>query len=66
MEMGQITPPVGVVVFALSGVAKGIPMETIFRGIFPFVGLIIVGVIIVTIFPDMATLLPYWMMGPEV
>jgi len=65
MEMGQITPPVGVVVFALAGVAKGIPMETIFRGIFPFVGLIIVGVIIITFFPELATWLPYLLMGRE-
>jgi tripartite ATP-independent transporter DctM subunit len=65
MEMGQITPPVGVVVFALSGVAKGIPMETIFKGIVPFVGLILVGLAILTLFPNLATWLPYLMMGPE-
>ncbi|MCH5276276.1 MAG: TRAP transporter large permease subunit [Desulfovibrionaceae bacterium] len=65
MEMGQITPPVGVVVFALSGVAKGIPMETIFRGIVPFVAIMIVGVILVTVFPGIATWLPYSIMGPE-
>lgn len=66
MEMGQITPPVGVVVFALAGVAKGVPMEEIFKGVFPFVGLIILGTIIVTVFPDLATWLPYTMMGPEI
>ena len=66
MEMGQITPPVGVVVFALSGVAKGIPMETIFKGITPFVLMIILGVILVTFFPAIATWLPYTLMGPEV
>lgn len=65
MEMGQITPPVGVVVFALAGVAKGIPMETIFKGIVPFVVLMIVGVILVTAFPSLATWLPYSIMGPE-
>lgn len=65
MEMGQITPPVGVVVFSLSGVAEGIPMETIFRGVIPFVGLMIAGVAIMTLFPDLATWLPYLMMGPE-
>lgn len=65
MEMGQITPPVGVVVFALAGVAKGISMETIFRGIVPFVALMIVGVILVTVFPGLATWLPYSIMGPE-
>lgn len=66
MEMGQITPPVGVVVFALAGVAKGVPMETIFRGIVPFVGMILFGVLLITLVPDLATWLPYKMMGPEV
>lgn len=66
MEMGQITPPVGVVVFALSGVAQNISMETIFKGIVPFVILIIIGVILVTLFPEIATWLPYRLMGPEV
>lgn len=45
----------GVVVFALSGVTKDIPMETIFKGIVPFVGLMVLGVIIVTVFPQLAT-----------
>ena len=66
MEMGQITPPVGVVVFALAGVAKGIPIETIFKGIIPFVGLMILAVLIITIFPSIATWLPYYLMGPEI
>ena len=66
MEMGQITPPVGVVVFALAGVAKGIPIETIFKGIIPFVGLMILAVVLITFFPDIALWLPYTLMGPEV
>jgi tripartite ATP-independent transporter DctM subunit len=66
MEMGQITPPVGVVVFSLSGVAKDIPMETIFKGIVPFVGLILFCLAILTLLPDLATWLPYLMMGPEI
>lgn len=65
MEMGQITPPVGVVVFALSGVAEDIPMETIFKGIIPFVALMVIGVFIITVFPQLATWLPYTLMGPE-
>ena len=36
MEMGQITPPVGINVYALSSIAGDIPMETIFKGIIPF------------------------------
>lgn len=66
MEMGQITPPVGVVVFALAGVAKGIPIETIFKGIIPFVGLMILAVVLITFIPDIALWLPYTLMGPEV
>ncbi len=36
VEIGMITPPVGVNVFIIKGVAKDVPMYTIFRGIFPF------------------------------
>lgn len=35
-EMGLITPPVGMNVFVIRGVAKDVPMHTIFRGILPF------------------------------
>ncbi len=65
MEMGQITPPVGVVVFALAGVASDVPMATIFKGIIPFLLMIVVGVVIVTIFPELATWLPNTVIGIE-
>lgn len=58
MEMGQITPPIGIIVFAVSSVAKDVPMETIFRGIFPFLLCMIVCVVILTIFPQIALYLP--------
>ena len=66
MEMGQITPPVGVVVFALAGVAKGIPIATIFKGIVPFVFMMILATFVITVFPSIATWLPYTLMGPEI
>ena len=58
MEMGQITPPVGINVFVISGVAKDVPMMTIFKGIVPF--LLVQGFIIVMLilFPWLATYLP--------
>jgi len=62
MEMSLITPPVGVNVFVLSGVAKDIPMYTIFRGILPFWVAMIVCIILLTIFPDIVTFLPNHMM----
>jgi tripartite ATP-independent transporter DctM subunit len=58
MEMGQITPPIGIIVFAVSSVAKDVPIETIFKGILPFLVCMIVCVIILTIFPQIATYLP--------
>jgi C4-dicarboxylate transporter DctM subunit len=41
-EMGVITPPVGMNVYVIKGVAPDVPLETIFRGIFPFLIAIIV------------------------
>ncbi len=65
MEMGQITPPVGVVVFALAGVATDVPMATIFKGIVPFLLLIIFGVVLITVIPELATWLPNALLGAE-
>ena len=36
LEMGLISPPVGVNVFVVQGIAEGVPLNTIFRGIWPF------------------------------
>jgi C4-dicarboxylate transporter, DctM subunit len=57
-EMGVITPPVGVNVFVIKGIAPDIPLQVIFRGIFPFlIGLILLTVLLM-IFPQIATFLP--------
>lgn len=61
MEMGQITPPVGVNVFVIAGVAKDVPMGTIFKGIFPFVGVEVICILILTAFPQIALVLPNMM-----
>jgi C4-dicarboxylate transporter, DctM subunit len=57
-EMGVITPPVGVNVFVIKGIAPDVPLETIFKGIFPFLGALIILTIIIMIFPQIATYLP--------
>ena len=57
-EMGVITPPVGVNVFVIKGIAPDIPLEVIFRGIIPFLAALIIFTIILTIFPQIATFLP--------
>jgi tripartite ATP-independent transporter DctM subunit len=57
IEMGLVTPPVGINVFILSGMT-GIPLETIFRGIVPFFIAMIVCVFLLVIFPEIALFLP--------
>jgi len=58
MEMGQITPPIGVNVFAIGSVAPDVPMERIFKGIFPFFVCMIVCVFLLVLFPQIALYLP--------
>jgi tripartite ATP-independent transporter DctM subunit len=57
MEMGLITPPIGLNVFALAGVT-GSPLGTIFRGVGPFVLAMLLCVAILTIFPQIALFIP--------
>ena len=56
--MGMITPPVGIVVFALSGVFKDVPIYTIFRGVLPFFGAMIVALVFMIAFPQIVLFLP--------
>ncbi len=62
MEAGLITPPVGLNIYTLAGVVKDIPMQTIFRGAIPFLIPMIMVVILITLFPQIALFLP-GMMG---
>ncbi len=57
-EMGVITPPVGVNVYVIKGIATDVPLETIFKGIFPFLAALIANVGILLAFPQIATFLP--------
>ncbi|MBN2125800.1 MAG: TRAP transporter large permease subunit [Deltaproteobacteria bacterium] len=57
-EMGVITPPVGVNVFVIKGIAPEIPLHIIFKGIFPFLGALIILTILLMFFPQIATFLP--------
>jgi TRAP-type C4-dicarboxylate transport system permease large subunit len=58
VEIGVITPPVGVNVYVIKGISPEVPMSDIFKGITPFlVGLFVVCVILL-IFPQIATWLP--------
>ena len=62
MEAGLITPPMGLNIFTVAGVAKDVPIETIFRGVAPFLLSIFAIVILITIFPQLALFLPNMML----
>lgn len=63
LEMGLISPPVGVNVFVVKGIADGVPLNTIFRGIWPFWFAMLACVIILLVFPEIALILPNTMFG---
>jgi C4-dicarboxylate transporter DctM subunit len=57
IEMGLVTPPVGMDAFVLSGIT-GIPLGTVFRGAVPFLIAVVICIIILAIFPQIALFLP--------
>ena len=58
VEMGAITPPVGINVYVIKGVAPEVPMGTIFRGAIPMTASVAVCAAILMAFPQIATFLP--------
>ena len=65
MEIGMITPPVGLNLFVTSGVA-GMPMMRVVRAALPFLAVLFVFLIMVTYIPIISTWLPTTFMGPEI
>ncbi len=63
LEMGLISPPVGINVFVVKGVAEDVPMGRIFAGIMPFWVAMLVCVAVLTVFPEIALILPNTMVN---
>ena len=63
LEMGLISPPVGLNIFVVKGVAPDVPVRTMFRGIIPFWLAMLVGLIVTALLPRLATFLPNAMYG---
>ena len=63
LEMGLISPPVGLNIFVVKGVAPDVPVRTIFRGIAPFWLALLAALILIALFPRIALLLPDAMYG---
>jgi C4-dicarboxylate transporter DctM subunit len=65
MEIGMITPPVGLNLFVTSGVA-GMPMVRVVKAALPWLGILFVFLIMVTYIPWLSTVVPTALMGPEI
>lgn len=63
MEAGCITPPFGINLYVVKGIAPDIPMGTILKGAMPFLAILLLGIVIVSAFPDLALWLPGRMFG---
>ncbi|MBN2232262.1 MAG: TRAP transporter large permease [Deltaproteobacteria bacterium] len=57
-QMGVISPPVGINVYVVKGVAPEIPLTTIFRGVLPFLAALIIGTVILIAVPSISLVLP--------
>jgi C4-dicarboxylate transporter DctM subunit len=58
VEIGLIHPPVGMNVFVIKSMVPDIDFTTIFKGVLPFVAALIFALIVIVVFPQMATWLP--------
>ena len=63
LEMGMISPPVGINVFIVKSIAPDVPMGTIFRGIWPFWFAMLVMIVLLALFPELALYLPRQVVG---
>lgn len=63
METGLIHPPVGLNIFVIKNIAPDIPLGAIIRGVLPFVVLMLFAVLLICVFPEIATALPDAVMG---
>ncbi|MDQ3560434.1 MAG: TRAP transporter large permease [Pseudomonadota bacterium] len=63
MEIGLITPPVGLNLYVINAIAPDITLGQILRGSFPYVLVMALAIVVLCIFPGIATWLPNAMMG---
>jgi len=66
MEIGLITPPVGLNLFVVNAIAPDVPTKTVLWGSVPYVLCMVLAIVILCIFPGIATWLPDHLMGPAV
>lgn len=63
VELGLITPPVGLNVFIISKISENVPMIEIFKGVMPFFGAEIIRIGVLLLLPWLALFMPHWLAG---
>ena len=58
MEVGLITPPVGLNLYIVQGIAPTVPLSRVLMGSLPFVIILLLGIVILSVWPDLAMWLP--------
>jgi tripartite ATP-independent transporter DctM subunit len=58
MEIGLLTPPMGLNLFVMNGIAPDIPLKDIMRGVTPFLLLMVLGILLLCVFPEIVMWLP--------
>lgn len=64
VQMGLIAPPVGLNVFVVRSVVPDVPLLTIYRGVMPFLVAMVLALLLIIIFPQIALVIPNSMFGP--
>ncbi|HET6468118.1 MAG TPA: TRAP transporter large permease [Geminicoccaceae bacterium] len=64
MEVGLITPPVGLNLYVINGIVPDVPLGKVLRGAIPYVLCMLLAIVIISVFPGLATGLPNYLMGP--
>jgi C4-dicarboxylate transporter DctM subunit len=63
LEIGLITPPVGLNLYVINGIVPDVSLKTVLSGALPFVVMMIVGIVLLAVFPGIVTWLPNLLMG---
>ena len=63
MEIGLISPPVGLNLYVINGIAPEISLKTILTGSLPYVACMVLAIVLLCVFPQLATWLPDYVMG---
>ena len=66
MEIGLISPPVGLNLYVINGIAPDIPLPTILKGSAPYVLCMLLAIVLLCVFPGLATWLPEVIMGAAI